>query len=83
MIITLGILGPFNNSHDSSSYLTLNWFLFGSLLKEFCLEKESFALRKESCLEKESFALKKKVLPCERKSCHGKESFVVQKKVFS
>ena len=37
LMITLGILGHFNNSHDDSSYLTLNWFLFGSRLKEFCL----------------------------------------------
>ena len=67
IMITLGTLGPFNNSHDSSSYLTLNWYLFDSLLTEFCLSKENFTLRK-------------KVLPCERKFCPEKESFALRKK---
>ena len=88
-MITLGTLGPFNNSHDSSCYLTLNWFLLGSLIShnrvlslkgKFCLEKES--LRK-FCLEKESFALKKKVLSLESRFYLEKESFALRKKVLS
>ena len=88
IMITLGTLGPFNNSHDSSSYLTLNWYLFDSLLTEYCLskenftfEKESFALRKKVLSWEKSFVLGKKVLSLERKFCLEKESFALRKKV--
>ena len=47
-MITLGILGPFN----------IELVSFGSLLTEFCREKE-----RKLGLEKESFVLGMKVLP--------------------
>ena len=65
IMITLGTLGPFNNSHDSSS----------------CLEKESFALRKKVLPCERNFRLGKKVLSWGRKFCLEKVSFVLGKKV--